>query len=533
MTSPPIPATLLGPERWIGYIRVSTWREEAISPDIQRDAIERWAARTGRRIIEWVIDLDATGRNFRRRVMGAIEAVERGDAKGIAVWKYSRFGRNTLGVQINVARLENSGGQLVSATEDIDVSTAIGEFQRDITFALANFESKRAGEQWRETHGLRVKAKLPATGRPRFGYIWQPRRVQDPSTPTGWRLQDEHYTLHPDMAPVLDELYERKTEDHDGFTSLARWMNEDLQITSPRGRIWSNAFIGQMMDAGFAAGLLRIHDPECRCPYRTKPGTASRCTEGRMIFVPGAQPAILNPDRWQAYLDHRAQVRATPPRARRATYPLTALVYHAVCRRSMSAQTITVKGVPTAGAGLQCGWRLRAGPAGCGTPLHAKRAVVEAQVQEWLAREASGVAARDALEAPATPRRDTREEDRRSLAETEAALTQLVIDRARHPDLYPVEAFEAARDTLLRDRERLTARLQQAATVTELPDRATLEPLAARLVEAWDGLSPVEINGIMRRLVRRVVVGSDRAPGEWSHRVRVEVHPTWEDDPWE
>ncbi len=77
-------------------------------------------------------------------------------------------------------------------------------------FAFGNFESNRAGEQWRETHEFRIKNQLPATGRPRFGYTWHPRRVPDPSMPGGWRLQEERYTLHPDFAPIAEEMYERK-----------------------------------------------------------------------------------------------------------------------------------------------------------------------------------------------------------------------------------------------------------------------------------------------------------------------------------
>lgn len=53
------------------------------------------------------------------------------------MWKYSRFGRNDLGIAVNLARLENVGGQLESATEEIDARTAVGRFNRAILFDLA------------------------------------------------------------------------------------------------------------------------------------------------------------------------------------------------------------------------------------------------------------------------------------------------------------------------------------------------------------------------------------------------------------
>ncbi|MFF8284680.1 hypothetical protein ACF06W_18445 [Streptomyces albus] len=47
------------------------------------------------------------------------------------------------------------------------------------------FESVRTGEQWKEVHEHRLAALLPSGGRPRFGYIWYPRRVPDPMPGAG------------------------------------------------------------------------------------------------------------------------------------------------------------------------------------------------------------------------------------------------------------------------------------------------------------------------------------------------------------
>lgn len=68
-------------------------REDMISPETQKASIEEYARRSGRRIIDWVEDLDRTGRNFTRKITGAIDRVADGQAEEIVVWKYSRFGR--------------------------------------------------------------------------------------------------------------------------------------------------------------------------------------------------------------------------------------------------------------------------------------------------------------------------------------------------------------------------------------------------------------------------------------------------------
>jgi DNA invertase Pin-like site-specific DNA recombinase len=518
-------------EPWVGYIRVSTWREEKISPDIQRTAIEAWAARTRRRIIAWVIDLDATGRNFKRKIMQCIEGVEHSEARGVAVWKFSRFGRNMLGVKINLARLEDAGGELESATEPVDAHTAVGELQRDLLFAFAAFESNRAGEQWRETHALRVAAGVPATGRARFGYLWTPRKVHDPESPTGWRLQPEGYSLHADHAPIVDEMYERKTLDHDGYAAIGLWLNDDLGIPTSRGNPWAVSSVRRYLDSGFAAGLLRIHDPECRCPYRTKRGTRSQCTEGRMLYVPGAHPAIITPDRWQAYLDHRAQTRATPPRARKALYPLSRLLRHGACRGHLAAASGTIGGQLIRGYSYTCATHNNISKALCPNGIHVQRERIEAELLEWLRTELDApIGGRTARPASATPARPATPDVGAELARVEKALARAATSHAK--GLYDDDEYIAVRDALRADREALLARQRRTAEVAALPTRESVREVVAHLVEAWKLLTPVEANTLLRRAVHRVVVHDVRDETYWVG-IRVEVHPSWEPDPWE
>ena len=301
----------------IGYIRVSTAREEMISPELQREAITKWAKRTGHHIIDWVEDLDKTGRNFKRKIMNAIERIERREAKVIAVWKYSRFGRNRTGIEINLARIEKVGGQLISATEEIDATTATGWFQRDVTFSIATLESKRAGEQWMETHQWRRAHGLPASGRQRFGYIWHPRKIYRPDGSV--ILQEERYEPDPATSDYVLEIYRRYIAG-EGFKQLAVYLNA-LGVPTVRGGPWWDAVLRKYMDSGFTAGYLRIHSAACEEPY------TSECPNHDLVKHPEFHhPAIITEEIWQLYVARRAQVRITVPRARKASYPLTGLV---------------------------------------------------------------------------------------------------------------------------------------------------------------------------------------------------------------
>ncbi|MGW9385365.1 recombinase family protein [Streptomyces globisporus] len=518
-------------EPWLGYIRVSTWKEEKISPELQETALRAWAARTGRRLIEpLIIDLDATGRNFKRKIMNAIERVEAGEARGVAVWRYSRFGRNRTGNAVNLARLEAVGGQLESATEPVDASTAIGEFQREMIFAFGNFESNRASEQWRETHDHRRDTlKLPATGRKRFGYIWH--RRWDPRTET---LQKERYELSGDdgAAEALYEAYDRKASG-EAFATVAGWLNA-AGYRTPRGYLWDDSALRKYMDSGFAAGLLRVHDKSCKC------GALWSCANYQ--FRPGAQPSIFadDDDLWERYRAHRVQTKAMPPRARGATYPHSGLMRHGDCRQSMASAQQSNKGVVINGYSFRCTYRLRTGGAGC-KGGSVRRSRVEAETLEWLANEVA-----DQVDAvtPALPRqrRDVdaeranaaRERARlqAELTKLQEALARLQADRAINPDDYPGTAYEAARDRIKARRETAERLLAKTTEIAETPDVSDYKPLIVGLLAEWDTISNAERGGILRQLLRRVAVYRVEREGYQRAQSRIEFHPMWEPDPW-
>ncbi|MFD4880048.1 recombinase family protein [Streptomyces sp. NPDC058420] len=524
-------STLTDPEPWIGYIRVSTWKEEKISPELQQSAIEAWAARTNRRIVDWIVDLDATGRNFKRKIMGGIRRVEDREARGIAVWKYSRFGRTRDGVPVNLKRLEDAGGQLASATEEVDARTATGRLHRGILFEFAAYESDVRGEQWRETHDhRRYKLHLPASGRPRFGYIWHPRRLPDPARPGQFILQEERYEAHPKYGPIMAEHY-REYVDGSAFFSLVNELNDAGHRTT-RGGVWSEQTLIRYMDSGFCAGLLRVHNPQCACAQEVR-GNCSNT-----LFIPGAQEELISEELWQLYQERREKVRFTPVRARRATYDATGLGRCGDCRGSLIAngaqrvrngETINVRGY-----WFRCGHRTITGPHGGCQGVWVRRQYLDGEVFKWLSREAAeGIDA-----APSEPHQPAERTNERIEAarqrvrlDEEAerlskALANLRSDRAINPDDYGPGEYEAARDNIRRQQETNTAAMERVALVETTPHRADYKPLIVGTVEEWHTLTSQERNSILRQLARRIVVTrTDNGPV-------VEVHPVWKPDPW-
>lgn len=514
-------------EPWLAYIRVSTWKEEKISPELQRAAIEGWATRTGHRIVDWIEDLDVSGRHFKRKIMRCIERVEAGEARGISVWKYSRFGRSRDGVAVNLKRLRDAGGELQSATEEADAKTATGRLHRGILFEFAAYESDVRGEQWRETHQHRVHTMhVPATGRPRFGYIWHPRLIPDGKG--GWTTQEEKYVADPDTGPVMADRY-RQYIDGAPFYALLDELNTAGYRTT-RGGLWTAQTLSRYMDSGFCAGLLRIHSPECPCP----PGKQNNCPNA--IFVQGAQEELIDLDLWQQYQDARAARKQTPVRSHRPLYPLTGLVRCAGCRGTapVCSAVRVVDGQPQniRGHHYACGRRGVTGTHGC-EGVYAARLKLEDEVYEWLAKRAHLVDAAPSVPAPrgggVDPKAAAARERARLEAEAaklERGLANLRAQRAMDPDEFGPGEYEAARDRIRQQQATNTAALERVSVVELTPRQEDYEPVVVGLVEEWDLLTDGEKNGLLRQLLRRVALV------RVGRQFEVEPHPMWEADPW-
>jgi hypothetical protein len=538
VTPAQVPATHQGStveedgEPWLGYIRVSTWKEEKISPELQRDAITGWARRTGRRIVGWIEDLDESGRTFKRKIMSGIERVEQGEARGIACWRYSRFGRDRTGNAMNLARLQAAGGELESATEPVDATTAIGRFQRGMILEFGAFESDRAGEAWKETHDHRkYKLGLPAQGRQRFGYTWH--RRWDPATR---KLQEEKYVPKEDEGRAVADCYrayvngDTDAHGHTGFGVLCGRLNDSGWRTT-QGSLWSTETLSRYMDSGFAAGLLRVHSPECRC--RKTDGTCRT-----RIYIQGAHDELIDYDLWEAYLRRRKEVAATAPRSRNGSYELTGLPKCAGCRRTAILNaTEGAGGVTITGHAYRCGYRAKAGAGAC-EGVWIPRHMVETEAKKWLAdKAAAGIDAAPTTDAEPTPSiadeqaqaAVARARHQAEVDKQRAALARLRAEHAASPEDFGPGEYDDSVALIRAKRDAAQAALDAVPVIEALPDRATFAPLVVGLLAEWDTLDTRGRNSMYRKLLRRVALVRH---GRGADAVEIQFHPVWEPDPW-
>jgi DNA invertase Pin-like site-specific DNA recombinase len=449
-------------DRAIGYVRVSLEREEMISPDIQRAAIEAHCARQGYLLGEVIEDLDRTGRNFARAgVQDAISRVERGEADVVVVWKVSRFGRTRKDWYVYSDKIDLAGGRLESATEGYDATTSTGRFTRGMLVELAAFESDRIGDVWREVHANRRSRGLTHNGRPRYGY----------------RLVDGLYLPDPDTAPIVAGMYADFIAGR-GATLIARRLNE-AGVPGPGGGPWYADRVNGILLSGFAAGLVSA-------------GKRSATT-----WSPGAQDAIIDQETWLAYLDVRDQRSTGRGYDTRGKYVLSGLLRCGACGASMSSTK--VRGI--AGYAFLCS-AYKNGRSS--TYVSVTRHRAEAVVLDWLAERAAAVEeAAETAKVPVAPDRSAQRAD-----EARRALARLAAGWAA--GMMSDESYVAARDMW-------GARLE-AAQAAARPAPAVVLPVG--LVEEWETLAVADRRGILTALIEAVEVTP--VPGGRPH---VEVIP--------
>jgi DNA invertase Pin-like site-specific DNA recombinase len=202
--------------RAIGYVRVSRiagrFGEGFISPAEQRRAIEGLAARDGLEIVDWYEELDASGGDSTRPLWNkAIERIEHGEAKALAVWNISRFSRSLVDALKALERIESAGGALYSASGDVGDDSPTGRFTRNLFLSFAQMERERARDGFAVAQASAIDRGLATMSRIPVGYS------RDPQT--------RKLVPDPVMAPVILRLFEMRV-DAESWTNLARFLIE-------------------------------------------------------------------------------------------------------------------------------------------------------------------------------------------------------------------------------------------------------------------------------------------------------------------
>lgn len=133
----------------IGYIRVSTEQQatEGVSLDAQKARIEAWCVANGYELEAVHVDAGISGKSMKKRP--ALQKALTDTRKGmvLVVYSLSRLARSTKDAITISERVKKAGADLISLSEKIDTSSAMGKFFFTIMSAVSQMESDLASER--------------------------------------------------------------------------------------------------------------------------------------------------------------------------------------------------------------------------------------------------------------------------------------------------------------------------------------------------------------------------------------------------
>jgi site-specific DNA recombinase len=314
-----------------GYSRVSRVGDRddtLISPELQVDRIDQYAASRGLSVEHMEPELDVSGGKVERPVLErAIEGVEHGRYSGVIVADIDRLSRMNLVDALHVIqRIENAGGQVIAVAQNFDASTPEGEWARNVWLSTANMMLKRYGLQFRAAKASAVERGVWPTNTPPIGYTVTRRKdggdgqlKVDEKTAPKVRAAFEARAEGRPWAAIAEELgvglsHARKIVTNRvylGEVRLGEWVNKDAHEPLVDRAMWEAAQIHHPPPArrggprALLAGLVRCAGCQgTMTPDSTSDGWAAyRCKRRPRRGGRCSAPAIIARAKLDEYVE--------------------------------------------------------------------------------------------------------------------------------------------------------------------------------------------------------------------------------------
>lgn len=221
----------------IGYIRVSTKEQgrEGVSLDMQEERIKSYCDTHGLELVRIIRDAGISAKSITTRpnFKAAISSVLNGEADSLCLWKIDRGFRNTVDAILTESELKKKKRSLVSVCEDINTSTALGEFSFSLWSSLATMERKQIGER------TRAALQLKKSRSERVGQI-----------PFGFRLTADGYKLEKDEGEqfIIRHIHEYHFQGL-SFNAIAKKLNAD-GIKTKDNKCWCHPQVSRILRMG-------------------------------------------------------------------------------------------------------------------------------------------------------------------------------------------------------------------------------------------------------------------------------------------
>lgn len=305
-----------------GYVRVSTDKQEELSPDSQAKLLKDFAHKNGIIISKIFYELGVSGRKAEKRPefqkMIAMAKSSDHPVDAILVWKFSRFARNQEESIVYKSLLKKKHNVDVISVSEPLVDGPFGSLiERIIEWMDEYYSVRLSGEV---TRGMTEKAK-------RGGYQARP--------PLGYRIAERGKppVIVEEEAEIIRIIFQKYALEGMGMFDIARYLNLCGFKTS-HGKEFERRSVEYILENPTYCGMIRWN--------RTVNETNEIRPKDEWIIADGQQPAIISKelfDRAAARRNMEYKPRGSRPSS---TYRhwLSGLVKCPVCGRTMIAKKI-------------------------------------------------------------------------------------------------------------------------------------------------------------------------------------------------
>ncbi|MCU6748545.1 recombinase family protein [Faecalicatena acetigenes] len=305
-----------------GYVRVSTDKQEELSPDSQSKLLKDFAHKNGIILLNIFFEIGVSGRKAEKRPefqkMIALAKSKDHPVDSILVWKFSRFARNQEESIVYKSLLKKKHNVDVISVSEPLVDGPFGSLiERIIEWMDEYYSVRLSGEV---TRGMKEKAQ-------RGGYQARP--------PLGYRIVDrgEPPVIVPKEAEIIKIIFDKYANEHCGIFDIARYLNLCGFKTS-HGKPFERRSVEYILQNPTYCGMIRWN--------RTVNETNEIRPKDEWIITKGLHPAIISEELFNKAMSRYEKEYISKGSRPSSTYKhwLSGLVKCPSCGRTMIAKTI-------------------------------------------------------------------------------------------------------------------------------------------------------------------------------------------------
>lgn len=335
------------------YVRVSKVAGRSgssfISPDVQREQIERWAQAHGHTLTWHEPELDVSGGSMSRPVFDQImQRVRAGQSDGVIVAKLDRFARTLVGALSTLEEFERHGAVLVSVAENLDLSTPMGKAFMRILLVFAELERDRISENWGTATNNAIARGIHIS---KFAPIGYDRGLDKRLVPNAeaaaireaFLMRGAHQT-RTEIARRLDEIAPRPNG--------GRWTTSNVERVI-RNRVYlGEAYRGETVNPDAHQAVVSVAEWQAAnlAPVRASPrgkrpnllGGIARCSGCRYVLAPQVYGSG-RPTPTRVYRCRAVHSAGTCPEPANISRDTLDLYVEAVWREQIESQALTIK----------------------------------------------------------------------------------------------------------------------------------------------------------------------------------------------